>query len=215
MSAVSGRARPLSRWVLITITVSLLLVFVVLTLMKDPLRIFREEPPGRNRSGLTALPVGNTGAGTSGNETPSLWPGGVVIPPDELQISIDHPEPRRVPNALVQGLADGQPPTCWVPRDPKEQLVLDGGKVRSWSHLLLFRCSLPDADSAASTELTVEVHTADGSRSRLLLLRAGDAPTRVDLGGQMAERFLMTLHPVNRAAGLSGVVAYHFEEPGS
>jgi len=216
MSTVSVDAHPLSRWVLITITVCLLFVFLVLTLMKDPLRIFREEPPGLSKgTGLTALPAGNLDAGTNSmNETLSLWPGRVTIPPNELQISIHHPDSRRIPPLQIQGLADGHPPTCWVPHDAEEQLVLDGGKVRSWSHLLLHRCSLPGANTAVPPELTVKVHTADGSRSRVLRLRAGNAPTRVDLGGQLAERFLLTLHPVNSAAGLSGIVAYYFEESG-
>jgi len=207
LSAVTAR-RPLSRWILITVTVGLLLIFLILTLMKDPLRIFREEPPGQNRTGgVQAVPVGDLS-----QETPTLGPGATHLPSDQMILSIQRPDPHDVPPLPVQGLADGDPPVCWVPRDEDESLVIDAGVERSWSHLLLYRCSLPSARTTPPKELTVEVRTPGQTRSRLLRLRNEDTPTRVDLGGLLADQLILTLSPAAAAAGLSGIVGYHFEE---
>ncbi len=205
--------RPLSRWILISVTVGLLLMFLVLTLLKDPLRIFREEPPGQKRGSAmqAAPPGGHPGSGPTA-ETPSLGPGANRIPPEEMRLAIRHPDPGKVPAQQVQGLATGEPPVCWVPRDEAETLVVDAGVERSWSHLLLYRCSLPSVRPTPVPELVIEVRTHGQARSRMLRLRSEDAPTRVDLGGLLSDQLILTLRPTHAAAGLSGVVGYHFED---
>lgn len=212
LSTISA-GRPLSRWILISVTVGLLLVFLILTLLKDPLRIFREEPPGQNRgSGMQAIPAGAPGGSGPGAATPSLGPGASRIPPADLSLSIHHPDPRRLPPRQVHGLADGDPPVCWVPRDEEETLILDVGAELSWSHLLLYRCSLPAARTSPPPELVIEVSTPGQARKRMLRLRNEDAPTRVDLGGLLSDQLILTLRPPHAAAGLSGIVGYHFED---
>jgi hypothetical protein len=212
LSAISAR-RPASRWILISVTVGLLLVFLILTLLKDPLRIFREEPPGQNRgSGMQAVPAGGPGRAGPYEATPSLGPGATHIPPDSLTLSIHNAETRSIPPQMVHGLADGDPPVCWVPRDEGETLVIDAGTERSWSHLLLYRCSLPSARISPAPELIIEVSTPGQARSRMLRLRNEDAPTRVDLGGLLSDQLILTLRPPHAAAGLSGIVGYHFED---
>ncbi|MFH1531151.1 MAG: hypothetical protein ABIK09_10525 [Pseudomonadota bacterium] len=209
-SAVTAR-RPLSRWILITVTVGLLLMFLILTLMKDPLKIFRAEPPGQGRGGGIQA-VGGVGAEGPDQEPPSLGPGATRLPSDQMELSIHHSDPEKVPPLSVQGLADGDPPVCWVPRDEDETLIIDAGFERSWSHLLLYRCSLPSAGVTPPRELTIEVRTPGQARSRLLHLRNEDAPNRVDLGGLLSDQLILTLRPARTAAGLSGVEGYHFED---
>ena len=205
--------RPVGRWILIMITLGLLLIFLILTLLKDPLRIFREGPPGQARGGAAQQgdPGLPGGPGTS-LAPPALGPHATRLPSETLSLSIRHPDPTLIPPLQVQGLASGKPPVCWVPRDDEEELVIDAGEDRSWSHLLLHRCSLPGAGASDPVELNIEVGTPGGTRSRLLRLRSDDAPTRVDLGGILSDQLILTLQPTRTTAGLSGVVGYYFEE---
>lgn len=212
LGAVVAR-RSVTRWILVMITTALLLVFLILTLMKDPLNIFGEDPPGRGR-GSTAQSVSSEVAhpGAAEREIPSLGPGAVRLQPQELQVYVEHSDSERSRPVDVEGLADGDPPTCWVPHEDSERLIVDAGTGRSWSHLLLYRCSLPSAHAEAPPELTVEVSTPAGQRLRLLRLRMGDAPTRVDIGGIRIDQLVLTLRPIHASSGLSGVVAFHFED---
>jgi len=209
-SAVSNQ-RTFSRWILISATAALLLLFLILTVMKDPLRVLGEKPSKQVSGGAAhAVPAGRGQAGAD-PETPALGPGAARLLPEELRLSIRHPDPERVPPVPVQGLADGEPPICWVPRDDYEHLVIDAGAERSWSHLLLFRCSLPSVAISTTQELAVRVSIPGQARSRLLLLGGEDAPTRVDLGGLMSDQLVLTLSPTRAAAGLSGIAGYHFK----
>ena len=205
--------RSVTRWILIMITTALLLIFLILTLMKDPLNIFREDPPGLGRGSAArsvSTEVGQLGSGDG--DIPSLGPGAVRLPPDELQVYIGHSDSKPAPPVDVEGLADGDPPTCWVPQEDGERLIVDAGARRLWSHLLLYRCSLPNAGAEEAPELTVELSTAAGHRLRLLRLRKEDAPTRVDIGGIETDQLVLTLRPTHASSGLSGVVGFHFEE---
>jgi len=207
-------SRPRSgRLLLIAVTVTLLMAFLVLTVMKDPVRIFREDPraAAAGSGAGQAVPQGRIGGQDPDDIPLSLGPEQYRVPPEDLLLTLIPAGAAEVPLVDLGGLTDGSPPVCWVPRHQGETIEIDAGGIRSWSHLLLYRCSLPDA-SDQQGEVQAEVTLGGGYQTRVMRLSPGASPTRLDLAGHVSDRLFVSLTPSGGSSGLSGVVAYCFKE---